>query len=320
MGHRVLVLAIAATAFLQAAAAHAQSFPATVSNCGRDVVFETAPKRVVSIDVNITETLLALGLQDRIVGYGGLEGRDEMRPENARKLANIESLSDRYPSLEVVLGAQPDFVFAGWSYGFGGSNNVTPEVLSDFGIKSYAIRESCVRIQERDAVSIEDSFADILNIGRIFGVEERARTLIREQRARLAKVADAIGGARPSFRVFVYDSGDDAPFTAAAFAMPTALIELAGGINIFADVATSWTPVNWEDVVDRDPAVILVVDYGGVSAADKIKFLKAHPALKNVAAIRNENFVVAVYGEATPGVRNVDVVERLARAVVPGRF
>ena len=67
-------------------------------------------------------------------------------------------------------------------------------------------------------------------------------------------------------RVFVYDSGESAPFTAARYAMPTALIEAAGGLNIMDDFEKNWATVTWEEVVERNPEVVVIVNYGDVTA------------------------------------------------------
>ncbi len=47
----------------------------------------------------------------------------------------------------------------------------------------------------------------------------------------------------------------DTPFTAGFYAMPTALIEASGGINIMNDFKKSWGTVTWEEVIDRNPEV-----------------------------------------------------------------
>ena len=59
--------------------------------------------------------------------------------------------------------------------------------------------------------------------------------------------------------------------------MPQALFEAAGADNVMADVNASWTQVNWESVVARDPEVIVIVDYGPTSWAQKRDFLLNHP-------------------------------------------
>ena len=50
---------------------------------------------------------------------------------------------------------------------------------------------------------------------------------------------------RPPIAVSVYDSGEDQPFTAGRFAIPTALIEAAGGRTIMDNGNTSWTKLSW---------------------------------------------------------------------------
>ncbi|MFX8262546.1 ABC transporter substrate-binding protein, partial [Acinetobacter baumannii] len=62
-------------------------------------------------------------------------------------------------------------------------------------------------------------------------------------------------------KVFVYDSGEDKAFTAANTYL-TSLIDLVGGKNIFDDIDKGWAEVSWEEVVNRDPDVIVIVDYG----------------------------------------------------------
>jgi iron complex transport system substrate-binding protein len=71
------------------------------------VTFEAAPARAISNDVNLTEMMLVLGLRDRMVGYTGISGwktLDEGRC--ARALRNCPSLSAKYPTKEVLVGAE----------------------------------------------------------------------------------------------------------------------------------------------------------------------------------------------------------------------
>jgi hypothetical protein len=51
--------------------------------------------------------------------------------------------------------------------------------------------------------------------------------------------------------------------------MPTALITMAGGINIFASLKQSWTSVSWEQVVAAKPQCIIINNYGSPTAAQK---------------------------------------------------
>jgi iron complex transport system substrate-binding protein len=114
-------------------------------------------------------------------------------------------------------------------------------------------------------------------------------------------------------RVFLYDSGEDRAMTSGRQGMPQALIDAAGGRNILDDVDASWTRVNWETVVERNPQVIVIVDYSEITAEQKEQFLLNNPALQSVDAIKNQRFIVIPYVQATPGIDNVLAVETLAK-------
>lgn len=92
-----------------AAPATASGFPVTIDNCGTPVTFDSAPRRAVSNDVNITETLLALGVQAQMAGYTGISGWNKLTPELLETLGGLTQLAEKYPSLEVLLGAKTDF-------------------------------------------------------------------------------------------------------------------------------------------------------------------------------------------------------------------
>ena len=306
-----------AAAALCLSAVPAFAYPVTVKSCNRDVTFEAAPKRAVSNDVNLTEMMLALKLQDRMVGYTGVSGWKTLDEKIREGVQELPELSPKYPTKEVLLGADADFYFAGWNYGMKVGGEVTPETLAPFGVKVYELTESCIHIMGKAKPTMDDMFVDLLNLGRIFGVEDRAEELVAGYRADLDAITTRIGGIEKPVRVFVYDSGEEKPFTSGRFGIPTAMIEAAGGVNVMEDVDKSWTEVSWEPVIERNPEVVVIVNYGEVTAEQKIAFMKTNPAFKNLDAVKNDRFVVLEYVEATPGPRNVDAISRLAEAFHP---
>ncbi len=294
------------------------SVPVQASVCGQVVDYPTAPERAVVHGINLVEMVLALGLQDRLAGYGGLRDITRLPPVMQAQLASVPDLSGASMNLETLLGAQADFVFSGWSYGFR-QGQVTPASLAELGIASYVLTESCIRQGSRERVALEDTFADLLALGRIFRVPERAQALVDAQRAELARITTATAGVARRPRVFLYDSGTDIPITAGRFAMPHAMIEAAGGENLFADIASSWTRGNWEDVIARDPEWIAIVDNDVPTPDAKRQFLLAQPELAHLRAVRERRFVLLDFAEATPGPRNVAAVRKLAHALHPDR-
>jgi iron complex transport system substrate-binding protein len=286
----------------------------TVKSCNRDVTFEKPPKAAVSNDVNLTEMMLVLGLRDRMAGYTGISGWKTLDEEMRDGVMELPELSAKYPSKEVLIGAEADFYFAGWNYGMKVGGEVTPETLEPFGIKVYELTESCIHVGGKAKVSLDDMYDDLLNLGRIFGVEDTAYDLVGAYKLELDRIQRSLPEKEAPLRVFVYDSGEDKPFTAGRYAMPTALIEAAGGINVLEDFEKSWATTDWETVVERNPDVVVIVDYGEVTAEQKRAFMRDNPALAGIEAVKHDRFVVLDYVEATPGPRNIKAIHKLADA------
>lgn len=266
------VLAVMVLAIFVARESSAETV--TVENCGRTLTFADPPSRAVSHDMNISEIMFALGLQDRMVGVTGISGWYKMTPEFRRAMGKLPELAPKYPTIETLLAVEPDFFFAGWYYGMKPGGAVTPQTLGEFGVPVYVLSESCVHVmKKRPRASMETLYGDILNIGRIFEREARAQTLVESYRIRISKVEMTVRGKTPP-RVFLFDSGEEKPFTAGKHAIPTAIIEAAGGRNVTEDVKMSWGRIGWEPVIERDPEFIIIVGYQDDSWRDRWQFLR----------------------------------------------
>jgi len=288
--------------------------PVTVQSCNRQVTFDAPPQRAVSNDVNLTEMMLVLGLQKNMAGYSGISARRTIDPEFRADLARLPDLAARYATKEVLIGADADFYFAGWNYGLKVGGELTPETLARFGIKVYELTESCIHVMDKPPASMDDMYNDLRNLGKIFDVSDRAEALISGYKAELASFTASLKTDAEPPRVFIYDSGEEAPFTAGRYAMPNALIEAAGGVNIMNDLEKSWARIGWEPVIERNPQVIVIINYRNVTAEQKRQFMLNNPAFANIDAVKNDRFVVLDYVEATPGPRNIKAVKKLATA------
>ncbi len=285
----------------------------SVDSCNRTVTFDSPPQRAISNDVNLTEMMLVLGLSDKMVGYTGISGWKTLDEEMRLGVKQLPELSPKYPTKEVLVGADADFFFAGWNYGMKVGGEVTPETLKPFGINVYELTESCIHIMSKKKASMDDMYNDLLNLGLIFQIENRAKNIVDAYRSDLNNFTKKLEPIAAK-KVFVYDSGEDTPFTAGRYAMPTALIEAAGGVNIMDDFQKSWGTVTWEEVIDRNPEVVVIVNYGKVTAEQKRKFMMSNPAFANIDAVKNDRFVILEYVEATPGPRNIKAIKKLAKA------
>ncbi|MFY0729111.1 ABC transporter substrate-binding protein [Pseudomonas sp. NFX15] len=293
------------------ALAEATHYPLTIKSCNRDVTFKQAPRHALSHDINMTQMMLALGLKPRMVGYSGISGWKAVTPQMQVILEGLPELAAKYPSVETLLDANVDFLFAGWDYGMRVGGDLTPQTLQPLGINVYELTESCAFVMKRPPASLDDTYNDLRNLGKIFDVQDRANALIAAMQAQVASIQKNLSVDKP--RVFLYDSGEDRAMTSGRLGMPQALIDAAGGRNILEDVDASWTRVNWETVVERNPQVIVIVDYSEITAEQKIQFLLDNKALQSVDAIKHRRFIVIPYVQATPGIDNVLAVATLAK-------
>ncbi|MEU9660591.1 ABC transporter substrate-binding protein [Streptomyces chartreusis] len=296
--------------------ADAKSSAVALTNCGRKVTYDKVPERVVTNDVGITELMFALGLEDRMAGFAMPDDKGDLTGVPWKGgYEKVKWLSKDQLTKENVLDARADLVFAGWNYGFREEGGFTPEALEKLGIPSYVLTESCRNGRTESSRGImpplDALYADLTNLGKLFGVEKRAAALIADFKKQVAQVRAKAptGDGRP--KVFLYDSGQDQPFTSGRFAAPEQIISEAGGTNVMHDVADSWTTVGWETVVERDPDVIVICDYGDVSAEQKKKFLLSYGPLRNVSAVRHKRIFVLDYVDLVESPRNPSAIVRL---------
>ncbi|WP_049566929.1 ABC transporter substrate-binding protein [Nonomuraea sp. SBT364] len=285
----------------------------TVKRCGQDVEY-TTPRRAVVYEGGSADKMFALGLTGHVHGY-------VMPPANppveespwAAEYAKVEFLGDDLLNRELVVDAKADFVVAGWRSGFSDQRGITPEILDGLKIQSFMHTESCFSYpgHPERVTPFEALYTDLERLGKIFGVEDRARALVAAYRERVEAVRARAPKGDP-LSVFLYDSGTDKPFTAGGQVPPTDIIRFAGGRNIFGDLDARWSEVTWEAVVQAKPEVIVILDYGDKPAAEKIKFLKEFPATSKLPAVVNDRFHILDYNEGISGPRNIDGLEGFA--------
>lgn len=152
------------------------------------MTFQQAPQHAVSHDINMTQMMLALGLKPRMAGYSGVTGWKSVPPQMAALFDGLPELASKYPSVETLLNANVDFFFAGWGYGMRVGGDLTPHTLQPLGINVYELTESCAFVMKRPAASLDDTYNDLRNLGRIFDVQDRANTLIAQMQAQVAEV------------------------------------------------------------------------------------------------------------------------------------
>lgn len=291
--------------------------PVVIENMGASTTYEKAPESAFALSYSIAEIMVALGLEDKIVAISpSMYILDQVSDKYRDVVGSLPLIEGDYgvPSLESVLATNAEFVF-GDSYSFYASSVGTREDFESAGVKIYATEGTY-----ESNPTFENTYNDIMNVGRIFRVEERASELVSELRERETAVAEKVEGLEP-VSVFYYDSdtgGGVSMSTIGNTGLQLYMLELAGCKNIFDDTEGEFIMVSWEDVIARNPEYILVCDYYGSGyAEEKIQEMKNSPDTAEMDAVKNDRFIIVPGLAMFPSLENLDVVEQIADAVHP---
>jgi len=278
-----------------------------------DMKMKEAPKRAVSMSFATTEMMLALGLQDQMAGTAFKE--EEIYPPLAEAYKKVPVLAEKWPSYEKLMSVKPDFV-TGWETAFT-KRAIPAEKLTSQNIPIF-VPDS---MQDTKA-DLEANFKDMLEYGRIFGKEDNAKKWVDGQKKKLADVQAKLKDL-PKVKAFIFDSDDGQPFTAFE-GYTTNVLKLIGVENVMAGqgVDKTWAKTTWEAFVKANPDYIIICDYSASDRNDddfrkKIEKMKANPQLASVKAIKENHFIKVKLSEICPGVRTVDALERMAKAMHP---
>ncbi len=299
--------------------AEAGHYPVTITTYNYakepvEVTFDSCPQRVICTNQSQTELMLYFGLDEYIVGVAYLDGaiREDLQAQyDALVAAGKELTVKGYPSKEVVLALEPDFIF-GWRSAFADDalGDVSEWAAMDVGTMILRCSNNTVDERNLDAV-----LADIADIGAIFDIEDQtdayiaeAKTLIEEVNAKVATLEE------PLTAIVIEPMGEGSWYCWGSNTLTGSLAVSAGAVYACPDGGT----LSVEDLVNLNPDVI-IVDYmeeEGVSTAEceanAIETVTSVAALAELTAVANNRIMAVnltdVYGG---GIRMVPSVEAM---------
>lgn len=316
--------------------------PATVTDCNDvESSFDAPPERVVPLTYPVLETLFWLGVEDSVIGTGSPPEPGQLPEQFDAEGQEVPRLQGEYEASayspvprEILIGNEPDFVIGGFSSNFDAEQGgASQDDLAERDIPSYlAFSLSCSSALTDRQEDLDLTYRDLENIGAVMGVPDRAEELVGEMQATVDDVqeqlADLPDDERPTVFAFEADElaeGDQTPYATGNRQTVNAVIELAGGRNIFDDLESDYERVGWEEVISRDPDVILIINYAGadeaaneasVQAAED--FLTGDERTRNLRAVQEGSFADLLYDEGSVGgVRNAEAVASLAAQLHP---
>ena len=233
-----------------------------VDDAGRTIALDSPATRIVSLVPSVTDVVLALGLADRLIA------RTEYDVDP--RLATLPSVGPGLtPNLEWLASRAPDLVIA-W-------RDVEGRPLVE------QLRRLDVAVYSSRLEDVTTALTTITRLGTLLGEPARADSLRRAMEMRLDSVRAANrAGPRPSV---LYLVGGDPPYAPGPGTFVDQLIDIAGGVNALADLPDGWHSVSVEDVVRRDPDVLVIPVHegeAGVIAAT----VAGQPGWRDLRAVR----------------------------------
>ncbi|MDX3233024.1 ABC transporter substrate-binding protein [Streptomyces sp. ME19-01-6] len=309
------------------AAASKTGYPVTLDNCGQSETFKTEPSRVVVMNgasVAEVSTLLALGLQDKIVAnqqtYGMSEVSGRAAAIKALPTGDIK-LNEAYDiPREAMLGLRPDLVLSVTTYGFDQKNGfATREQLKQVGANSYVSPQGCD--DDPSKMTVADSYQLLRDMGKIFNVSDRAEKLIAASEKNIAAVSEKVKGEKPPKVMVIFSNmsmGSNDFSSVLAKGIVNDILAKAGGANAFENAAkTTFADLSKEKVAATDVDALVVISYNDPNpAAYAKKLLKEFPqwpAAKN-------NTYVTLSDSMYLGPSNDLAVQKIAKRLHPEAF
>ncbi len=261
---------------------------------GRKLDITPAPQRIVSLAPGITETLYALGLENKIAGVTTFCNW----PAAALKKTRIGGFTN--PSIEKIVSLKPDLVIATAD----GNRKDTVEKLERLKLPVYVTNPS----------DTKDVLNSILHIGEITNREKVAGDMVAKFQKRLNHIAHQVRHKRKP-RVF-FQIGLEPIITAGKGTLINEVIERAGGVNVAGLDIANYPRYSMEGIIGAAPEIIIFAPM--VNDKEFIGVRRFWQKFRELPAVKNNKIYpmnADLINRASP--RIVDAIEKMALVLHP---
>ncbi len=256
--------------------------------------------RLACMSPAAVEITFALGAGDRVVG---VSQHTKWPPE---ALDRPECGAFINPSFERILALRADLIIT----------QGRAEDLTEFGDANG------IDVISLALTDLESIFAETRRLGRLLEAEAEADLVCARMRAPLAKVAVRVQDLPPVRVLLVVGREPGALndiYSVASGTFLHDLIELAGGVNLAADLPSRYAIISKEALIERAPEVIVELHGEGADEAARQEALKLWQGLPTVPAVRRGRvYVIEATYAMIPGPRVVQLAETLAELLHGG--
>ncbi|WP_422771488.1 ABC transporter substrate-binding protein [Plantactinospora sp. WMMC1484] len=316
-----LAVAVAASATLMLVAgcgggdeptAAGGGYPLTVTNCGAQVTFDAAPQRVVLLKSAAVPYLHSLGVMDRVTARAGQYPKEYYDAATIAELDRIPLLTDKTDtsghlqiSKEVVISQQPDLVL-------GEVDNLSRDTLSAVNIP--LLEEPAMCPDSKAVPTFDDIYAQMRSYGKVFGRDAEATAAVTALQERMAKVQAEVGTSSGRTAAVLYPTvGGGVTYAYGTASMAHPQLEAAGLRNVFGDVKERVFEVTVEELLGRNPDVLILL-YGDGDPTAVEQGLTGLPGAQNLNAVRTGNVMTQLFNFTEPPTPlSIDGLERIVR-------
>lgn len=238
---------------------------------------EAPAVRLVSLAPSITQTVRHLGGENLLVGVTPFcEAKDDIVRVQGGILAEPEA----------VLSLAPDLVLC---------TTMTPTATR------HQMARLGIRVEVVETPTLESISAAKRRIARLVGLAAQAEEMPRAR------------NDGPSVALIF---GAETGYSAGCGSHAHEILEAAGLRNIAADASGPWPQLGEEFLLEKDPEVLIIADYGGENREDVLAKLRAHPVRRHLRAVREGKVVVFPAGIfSVPGPEALAAAPNLRAAI-----
>lgn len=295
-------------------------YPVTIENFNtqgepEQQTFTKPPERVVAVWQNSIETLLALGVGDRVIAGNGVPDKKFFLPQYQEQYSRIPYTGLQLLDVETTMMMKPDLI-VGWHSTF------SPKVIrpTSFwhkrGVNTFIARSS---LSDGKPRTLKNEYKDILDLGRVFDKNERAQQLVADMQHEVQYATSQTAGFKKRPRALVIEfMGKEVSVYGEKSLAGNIVRELHGDL-----LAAKDRNIGLEQVVELDPDVIFIVvtefNYG--REQDMIDRVTQHKALKNLRCVKEGRVLpLPLYAIYSSGVRTYDGIKIIANGLYPDLY
>jgi len=269
-----------------------------VDETGRTIRIPQTVARIVSLAPSLTETLYALGLQDRLVGDTDFCDY----PADARSKPRVGGAVD--PNLERIAALHPDLVLLTRSI----NRLDTVRALDVLNIPSYTLVEP---------QTVEDIATSIRKLADLLGAADAAQSVTEDMQQHLAALQTRLKPVPPTRVLFVVWS--DPLISIGKDTFIADALRRGGAITV-VDSSQNWPQTNLEEIVRLQPQAVIYANNDRAAATREFDALAVRPGWRLLDAVQNHRLIILSDAINRPAPRIVSVIEELARQLHPDVF